>query len=105
MSGILIQNGYMVNPAENKEGYADIRIRDGSIERIEFFSCVFVLSTANSAIFSPSKKKKLESALGRMFSTNIGQLLVKNSLYSPSLQTVIFSVGRTPYPSQLRSTE
>ena len=36
MSGILIQNGYMVNPAENKEGYADIRIRDGIIERIEF---------------------------------------------------------------------
>ena len=58
-----------------------------SIDLIAFFNWLLELSTAISAIFSPSKKKKLDNALGRIFSTNIGQFCVKNSFATPSLYT------------------
>lgn len=34
---LFIQNGYLVNPRENKEGYADLLIRGGMIFEIDFY--------------------------------------------------------------------
>ena len=38
MKRILIKNGYLVNPGANQEGFADILLRDGKIEKIEFLN-------------------------------------------------------------------
>ena len=48
---ILIKNGYLVNPGTNREGFADIRISNGKVEKInEKYKTTMVIVTHNNSI-------------------------------------------------------